>query len=85
MRTPARARYSGYRFPAEIIGHAVCRMVEELLAGPRHHCQPTKTVRQLARKFGRAIRQPDPSTLPRAGDKWQRFFAKTTETPLWGE
>src|SRR5204862_4467844 len=41
MRTPARARYSGYRFPAEIIGHAVWlyfrfplgpRMVEELLA-----------------------------------------------------
>jgi transposase-like protein len=23
MRTPARARYGGYRFPAEIIGHAV--------------------------------------------------------------
>ena len=23
MTTPARARYTGYRFPAEIIGHAV--------------------------------------------------------------
>ena len=42
MTLPARARYSGYRFPAEIIGHAVwlyfrfplgLRMVEELLAG----------------------------------------------------
>ena len=41
MTTPARARYTGYRFPAEIIGHAVwlyfrfplgLRMVEELLA-----------------------------------------------------
>jgi hypothetical protein len=41
MRTSARARYAGYRFPAEIIGHAVwlyfrfplgLRMVEELLA-----------------------------------------------------
>jgi transposase-like protein len=41
MTTPARARYAGYRFPAEIIGHAVwlyfrfplgLRMVEELLA-----------------------------------------------------
>ena len=41
MRTSARARYSGYRFPAEIIGHSVwlyfrfplgLRMVEELLA-----------------------------------------------------
>jgi hypothetical protein len=41
MTIPARARYSGYRFPAEIISHAVwlyfrfplgLRMVEELLA-----------------------------------------------------
>jgi hypothetical protein len=41
MTIPARARYGGYRFPAEIIGHAVwlyfrfplgLRMVEELLA-----------------------------------------------------
>ena len=41
MTTPARARYTGYRFPAEIIGYAVwlyfrfplgLRMVEELLA-----------------------------------------------------
>ena len=44
MRTSARTRYAGYRFPAEIIGHAVwlyfrfplgLRMVEELLAGHR--------------------------------------------------
>jgi len=41
MTTSARARYAGYRFPAEIIGHAVwlyfrvplgLRMVEKLLA-----------------------------------------------------
>src|SRR5258707_15755598 len=41
MRTSARTRYVGYRFPAEIIGHGVWlyfrfplrqRMVEELLA-----------------------------------------------------
>ena len=41
MRTSARTRYAGYRFPAEIIGHAVwlyfrfplaMPMVEELLA-----------------------------------------------------
>ena len=40
MTRPSRARYSGYRFPAEIISHAVwlyfrfplgLRMVEELL------------------------------------------------------
>jgi putative transposase len=41
MRTSARTRYAGYRFPAEIIGHAAwryfrfplgLRMAEELLA-----------------------------------------------------
>jgi hypothetical protein len=41
MTIPARARYGGYRFPSEMIGHAVrlyfrfplgLRMVEELLA-----------------------------------------------------
>jgi transposase-like protein len=41
MMTSARARYAGYRFPSEIISHAVwlyfrfplgLRMVEELLA-----------------------------------------------------
>ena len=41
MTTSARARYTGYRFPAEIISHAVwlyfrfplgLRMVEKLLA-----------------------------------------------------
>ena len=41
MKAPVRTRYAGYRFPAEIIGHAVwlyfrfplgLRMVEELLA-----------------------------------------------------
>ena len=41
MTTAARARYAGYRFPVEIISHAVwlyfrfplgLRMVEELLA-----------------------------------------------------
>jgi hypothetical protein len=44
MTTSARTRYTGYRFPAEIIGHAVwlyfcfplgLRMVEELLASAR--------------------------------------------------
>ena len=59
MTTPAPARYTGYRFPAEIISHAVwlyfrfplgLRMVEELLAarGIISH----ETVRQWARKFG---------------------------------
>jgi hypothetical protein len=60
MKTPARARYGGYRFPAEIIGHAVwlyfrfplgLRMVEKLLAA-RGIIVSHETVRQWARKFG---------------------------------
>jgi putative transposase len=60
MTTPARARYTGYRFPAEIIGHAVwlyfrfplgLRMVEELLAA-RGIIVSHETVQQWARKFG---------------------------------
>jgi putative transposase len=60
MTTPARARYTGYRFPAEIIGHAVwlyfrfplgLRMVEELLAA-RGIIVSHETVRQWALKFG---------------------------------
>src|SRR2546430_7447401 len=60
MRTPARAGYAGYRFPADIIGHAVwlyfrfplgLRMVEELLAA-RGIIVSHETVRQWARKFG---------------------------------
>ena len=60
MGTSARACYAGYRFPAEIIGHAVwlyfrfplgLRMVEELLAA-RGIIVTHETVRQWARKFG---------------------------------
>ena len=58
--TPARARYTGYRFPCEIISHAVwlyfrfplgLRMVEELLAA-RGITVSHETARQWARKFG---------------------------------
>ena len=60
MTTSARPRYTGYRFPAEIIGHAVwlyfrfplgLRMVEELLAA-RGIIVSHETVRQWAGKFG---------------------------------
>ena len=60
MTTAGRARYAGYRFPAEIISHAVwlyfrfplvLRMVEELLAARGIILTP-ETVRQWARKFG---------------------------------
>ena len=63
MTTPARARYAGYRFPAEIISHAVwlyfrfplgLRMVEELLAA-RGIIVSHETVRQWALKFGQAF------------------------------
>ena len=69
MRTSARTRYAGYRFPAEIIGHAVwlyfrfplgLRMVEELLAA-RGIIVSHESVRQWARKFWPAVCQPDPS------------------------
>jgi putative transposase len=59
MTTPARTRYTGYRFPAEIIGHAVwlyfrfplgLRMVEELLAA-RGIIVSHETVRQWALKI----------------------------------
>ena len=78
MTKPARARYAGYRFPAEIIGHAVwlyfrfplgLRMVEELLAA-RGIIVSHETVRQWARKFGQQFANQIRRRLPRVGDKW---------------
>jgi putative transposase len=78
MTTAARARYSGYRFPAEIISHAVwlyfrfplgLRMVEELLAA-RGIIVSHETVRQWARKFGQQFANRIRRRLPRVGDKW---------------
>jgi putative transposase len=77
MTLPARACYSGYRFPAEIIGHAVwyfrfplgLRMVEELLAA-RGIIVSHETVKQWARKFGRQFANQIRRRLPRVGDKW---------------
>ena len=78
MTTPARARYTGHRFPAEIIGHAVwlyfrfplgLRMVEELLAA-RGIIVSHETVRQWARKFGQQFTNRIRRRLPRVDDKW---------------
>src|SRR5580692_5169689 len=78
MRTSAPTRYAGYRFPAEIIGHAVwlyfrfplgLRMVEELLAA-RGIVVSHETVRQWARKFGQPFANQIRRRLPRVGDKW---------------
>ena len=78
MTTASRARYAGYRFPCEIISHAVwlyfrfplgLRMVEELLAA-RGIIVSHETVRQWARKFGQPFANRIRARLPGAGDKW---------------
>jgi putative transposase len=77
VTTPARARYAGYRFPAEIIGHAAwlyfrfpfgLRMVEELLAA-RGIVVSHDTAKQWARKFGQQFANQIRRRIPRAGDK----------------
>src|SRR5438874_12384786 len=76
MMTSARARYAGYRFPSEIISHAVwlyfrfplgLRMVEELLAA-RGIIVSHETVRQWARKFGQPFANRIRRRLPRVGE-----------------
>ena len=77
--TPSTApSYTGYRFPAEVISHAVwlyfrlplsLRMVDELLAA-RGIIVSHETVRQWALKFGQAFANQIRRRLPAAGDKW---------------
>jgi putative transposase len=78
MTTPACPSYAGYRFPAEILSHAVwlyfrfplsLRMMDELLAA-RGIIVSHETVRQWALKFGQAFANQLRRRLPRAGDKW---------------
>ena len=78
MTTPTRSRYTGHRFPPEVIGHAVwlyfrfplgLRMVEEMLAA-RGIVVSHETVRQWARKFGQALANRIRRRLPCPGDKW---------------
>src|SRR5215813_7151553 len=78
MTIPARARYSGYRVPAEIISRAVwlyfrfplgLHMVEELLTA-RGIIVSHETVRQWARKFGQLFANRIRRRLPHIGDKW---------------
>ena len=77
MKAPVRTRYAGYRFPAEIIGHAVwlyfrfplgLRMVEELLAARgiivSHETRPGTDARCSERErvsSSHPITHPDPS------------------------
>ncbi len=78
MTTPTCPSYAGYRFPAEVISHAVwlyfrfplsLRMVDELLAA-RGIVISYEIVRQWARKFGQVFANQIRRRLPAAGDKW---------------
>ena len=78
MSSPSAASpYAGYRFPAEVISHAVwlyfrfplsLRMVEEMLAA-RGIVASHETVRQWALKFGQDFANRIRRRLPQAGDK----------------
>jgi hypothetical protein len=70
--------YKGFRFPSEIIGHAVWlyfrfslsfRDVEELLA-QRGIVVTYETVRQWCLKFGQTYANELRRRRPRCGDKW---------------
>src|SRR3954469_8721704 len=79
MSSPAaKSPYAGYRFPGELISHAVwlyfrfplsLRMVEEMLAA-RGIDVSHETVRQWARKFGQGFANQIRRKLPDPGDKW---------------
>jgi putative transposase len=78
MTFTAKSPYAGYRFPGEVISHAVwlyfrfplsLRMVEEMLAA-RGIVVSHETVRQWARKFGQGFANQIRRRLPSPGDKW---------------
>src|SRR3954465_4345585 len=78
MTFTAKSPYAGYRFPAEVISHAVwlyfrfplsLRMVEEMLAA-RGIDVSHETVRQWAHKFGQNFANQIRRKLPGPGDKW---------------
>ena len=79
MSSPsAKSPYAGYRFPPEVISHAVwlyfrfplsLRMVEEMLAA-RGIIISHESVRQWALKFGQDFANRIRRRLPHAKDKW---------------
>src|ERR671939_37924 len=78
MTQLALSRYTGFRFPPEVISHAIwlyfrfplsLRMVEEMLAA-RGIVVSHETVRQWALKFGQGFANEIRRRLPQAGDKW---------------
>jgi putative transposase len=93
MSQSARSVYAGYRFPPEIISHAVwlyfrfplsLRMVEEMLAA-RGIVVSHETVRQWALRFGQAFANEIRRRLPRVGDKWHldEVVIKIAGTTHW--
>lgn len=97
-RDAAPPTYAGYRFPVEIIGHAVWlyfrfalsyRDVEELLA-ERGVIVTYETIRRWSRKFGQAYANGLRRRRPRPGDKWHldevlsaSTACSTTSGGLW--
>src|SRR5215207_3136498 len=80
MTSATKSPYAGYRFPGEVISHAVwlyfrfplsLRMVEEMLAA-RGIAVSHETVRQWAMKFGESFASKIRRRLPAPGDKWHR-------------
>ena len=78
MNSTHHPRYARYRFPGEVISHAVwlyfrfplsLRMVEETLAA-RGIEVSHETVRQWALKFGQGFANQVRRRLPATGDKW---------------
>ncbi len=78
MTTFSTPCYKGFRFPQEIISHAVWlylrfslsyRDVEELLAA-RGVIVTHKTIRQWCQKFGQAYANQLRRGRPRLGNKW---------------
>ena len=78
MTTSLVPSYAGYRFPAEVISHAVwlpfrfplsLRMVDEQLAA-RGITVSHETIRQGALTFGQAFANQIRHRLPAAGVEW---------------
>jgi putative transposase len=63
MTLPAPPSYAGYRFPPEIIRHAIWRYF-------RFPLSLRMVERQWARKFGQDFAKRIRRRLPCAGDKW---------------
>ena len=92
MTFAAKSPYAGYRFPGEVISHAVwlsfrfplsLRMVEEMLAA-RGIVVSHETVRQWGRKFGQAF-QPDPPQAALCGRQVLGWTAPCTASLCQGE